>query len=57
MGEITRLFLNSDLTPETVVLTSVWEGIDKFAEVLYKDYGQFFIFLRRFFRILTTFLI
>ena len=59
MEETTRLFLNSDLTPKTVALTSpetgaltsVWEGIDKFAEVLNKDYGQLFIFLRSFFRI------
>ena len=58
-----RLFLNPDLTPETVALTSpetgafisVRNGIDEFAEVLYKDYGQFFIFFGRFFRIITTF--
>ena len=55
MGDISRIFLNPDLTLKTVALTSVWEGIDKYAEVLYKDYGQFFIFFGRFFRIITTF--
>ena len=31
------MFLNPDLTPETVVLTSCWDCIDEFAEVLYYE--------------------
>ena len=64
MRETTRLFLNPDLTPETVALTSpetvahisVRNGIDGFAEVLYKDYGQFFVFSEKIFPYLTAFL-
>ena len=63
MRETTRLFLNPDLTPETVALTSpetgalisVRNGIDEFAEVLYKDYGQFFIFSEKIFPYFNNF--